>query len=136
MDLFASRFNHNIPRFISPVPNWLAWKVDLLTLQWENLDTYAFPLVAILGQVVSKHVGPQMSQIILIAPGWPNMTWFWDRQHVSSNSPLTFQIGEFAHSTVQSVPAQRSPQPKSACLAPRATAIQEAGFSDKVATRI
>ena len=57
-------------------------------------------------------------------------------QHVSSNSPFTSQIGEFDNSTVQSVPAQRSPQPKSACLAPRATAIQQIGFSDKVATRI
>ena len=57
-------------------------------------------------------------------------------QHVSSNSPLTSPSGEFAHSVVQSVPAQRSPQPKSACLAPRDTAIQEAGFSDEVATII
>ena len=53
-------------------------------------------------------------------------------QHVSSNSPLTSPNGEFANSTVQPVSAQRSPQPKSACLAPRATAIQQAGFSDEL----
>ena len=57
-------------------------------------------------------------------------------QHVSSNSPLTSPSGESVHSTIQSVPAQRPPQLKSACLAPRATAIQQAGFSDEVATRI
>ena len=57
-------------------------------------------------------------------------------QLVSANSPFTSQGGEFAHSTVQPVSTQRSPQPKSTCLALRATAIQQAGFSDKVATRI
>ena len=31
---------------------------------------------------------------------------------------------------------QGSPQPESTCLAPRASAIQQAGFSDEVATRI
>ena len=79
-------------------------------------------------------VGPRMSQnhpdctgiaqhAMVLGPG----------QHVSSNSPVPTPR---AHSTVQSVPAERSPQPKSAWLAPRATAIQQAGFSDDVATRI
>ena len=79
-------------------------------------------------------VGPRMS------PNHPDCTRMAQHgmvlgpsQHVSSNSPLTSQGGEFANSTVQSVSAQRSPQPKSACLAPRATAIQQAGFSDEVA---
>ena len=57
-------------------------------------------------------------------------------QHVSSDSPCTSQSREVVNSTVQSVPAQRSPQPKPARLAPRATAIQQAGFSDKMATKI
>ena len=34
VDLFATRFNHKLPRFMSPVPNCLAWKVDALSLQW------------------------------------------------------------------------------------------------------
>ena len=57
-------------------------------------------------------------------------------QHVGSNSPLTSQGGEFVNPAIQSVPTQGSLQPESACVAPRATAIQQAGFSDEVATRI
>ena len=38
--------------------------------------------------------------------------------------------------TVQRAGAQESQQPESPCLAPRASAIQEQGFSDEVATRI
>ena len=39
-------------------------------------------------------------------------------------------------STLQSDPSQESDKPKSPCMAPRATAIKEQGFSQAVATRI
>ena len=137
VDLFANRFNHKLSRFVSPVPDRLAWKIDALSLHWENLDTYAFPPTAILGQVVTKLLDQKCSQngphctrmaqhAMVLGPG----------QHVRSNSPLPSSSREFVVSTVQSMSAQGSPQSKSACLAPRATAIQQAGFSDKVATRI
>ena len=57
-------------------------------------------------------------------------------QHVSSYSPLTSPGGEFVNSAIQSVSSQGPPQPKPTCLAPRASAIQQAGFSAEVATRI
>ena len=87
-DLFATRFNHKLSRFVSPVPDKLAWKVDALSLQWENLDAYAFPPVAILGQVVTKLLDQGCHRIILIAPGWPNMPWFWDLVNMSVQIPL------------------------------------------------
>ena len=57
-------------------------------------------------------------------------------QHVSSNSPHPPKSGEFVNPTIQSVSAQGSSQSESTCLAPRTKAIQQAGFSDEVATRI
>ena len=54
IDLFATRFNHKLPKFVSPVPDRLAWAVDALILQWTDLDAYAFPPTALLGQVVTK----------------------------------------------------------------------------------
>ena len=39
-------------------------------------------------------------------------------------------------STLQSDPSQESDKPTSPCMAPRATAIKEQGFSEAVATRI
>ena len=36
-------------------------------------------------------------------------------------------------STIQSVPSQRPSQSEPACMAPRAFAIQQAGFSEEVA---
>ena len=51
IDLFATRFNHKLPKFVSPVPDSTAWAVDALSLSWSNLDVYAFPPVSLLSQV-------------------------------------------------------------------------------------
>ena len=48
VDLFATRFNHKLPKFVSPVPDATAWAVDALSLPWESLDAYAFPPVSLL----------------------------------------------------------------------------------------
>ena len=89
IDLFATRFNSKLPLFVSPFPDPMASAVDALSLTWENLDPYAFPPTAILGKVVEKIQSSQCSRIILIAPGWPNMPWFWDLVAMSSRIPLS-----------------------------------------------
>ena len=86
IDLFATRFN-KLPQFVSPVPDSLAVAVD--ALQWEGLDACAFPPAAILGKVVEKLQDSPCMRIILIAPGWPNMPWFWDLVIMSSQIPLS-----------------------------------------------
>ena len=89
IDLFATRLNNKLPQFVSPVPDSLAVAVDALSLQWEDLDAYAFPPAAILGKVVEKLQDSPCKRIILIAPGWPNMPWFWDLVTMSSHIPLS-----------------------------------------------
>ena len=88
VDLFATRFNNKLPQFVSPVPDPQAWAVDPLSLSWEDLDPYAFPPAAILGKVVEKLQDYPCNRIILIAPGWPNMPWFWDLVAMSNQIPL------------------------------------------------
>ena len=83
VDLFATRFNNKLPQFVSPVPDPQAWAVDALSLSWEDLDPYAFPPAVILSKVVEKLHDYPCNRIILIAPGWPNMPWFWDLVAVS-----------------------------------------------------
>ena len=88
VDLFATRFNNKLPQFVSPVPDPQAWAVDALSLSWEDLDPYAFPPAAILGKVVEKLQDYPCNRIILIAPGWPSMPWFWNLVAMSSQIPL------------------------------------------------
>ena len=57
-------------------------------------------------------------------------------QHVSTDSPKSTESREPIDSTLQPVSSQGPSQSESACMAPRAFAIQQAGFSEEVATRI
>ena len=57
-------------------------------------------------------------------------------QHVSTDSPKSSESREPVDSTLQSVSSQGPSQSEPACMAPRAFAIQQAGFSEEVATRI
>ncbi|XP_046580425.1 probable C-mannosyltransferase DPY19L1 [Haliotis rubra] len=54
VDLFATRFNSQLPRFVSPIPDPLAWDHDALAIPWEGLNAYAFPPPALLHKVIQK----------------------------------------------------------------------------------
>ena len=56
--------------------------------------------------------------------------------HVQPSSPEPTTPAQPVDTALQSDPSQKSDQPKSSCLAPRATAIKEQGFSEAVAARI
>ena len=92
VDLFATRFNHKLPQFVSLVPDLTAWAVDALSLPWGNLDVYAFPPVSLVPQVVAKMIDQGCRRMILIAPGWPNMPWFWDLVNLSVQIPFTLPL--------------------------------------------
>ena len=92
VDLFATRFNHKLPTFVSPVPDPTAWAVDALSLSWENLDAYAFPPISLLNQVISKVMDQGFRRMILIAPGWPNMPWFWALVSLSCQIPFRLPL--------------------------------------------
>ena len=88
VDMFATRYNCKLVQFVSPIPDPKAWSVDALTLSWEDLDMYLFPPVSLMGKVVSKLSDHWYRRAILIAPGWPNMPWFWDLVELSARVPL------------------------------------------------
>ena len=138
MDLFATRFNHKLHRFVSPVPDPAAWDVDALSITWGNLDVYTFPPVSLLNQVVSKVMDQGCLRMVLIDPGWPNIPWFWDLVNLSVQiQSLPAPTPQGARDSASQWPSSQEPsQLKSTCVAPRASCIQEQGFADEVAARI
>ena len=56
--------------------------------------------------------------------------------HVQSNSSEPAKSAQSTRTTFQSDPSQKSDKPKSPCMAPRASAIKEQGFSEAVVARI
>ena len=75
--LFATHLKHKVPLYVSPVPDPNAWDIDALNLNWTGLTAYAYPLTALLHRVIHK-IRQWHCLIIVIAPGWPGMSWFWD----------------------------------------------------------
>ena len=72
VDLFATRLNHKVPLYVSPVPDQNAWNIDALNINWLGLTAYAYPPTALLHRVIQK-VRQSNCLIIVIAPGWPGM---------------------------------------------------------------
>ena len=56
--------------------------------------------------------------------------------HIQSDPTVFAKAAQSGYSTIQPDPTQKSVKPEPPCLAPRATAIKEQGFSEAVAARI
>lgn len=76
IDLFASRLNYKVSKFISWSPDPLCFDVDALTTFWGNLGLcYAFPPFSIIGKVLAKAITDQ-AELLLIVPEWKTQHWF------------------------------------------------------------
>ena len=75
LDLFASRLNHQLSRYVSWIPDPNAVGVDAFTLDWGTQYNYAFPPFSLISQVLQK-VEEDQAEAIMIAPHWPTQSWF------------------------------------------------------------
>ena len=91
VDLFATHLNHKLPLYVSPVPDPKAWDIDALNINWTGLTAYAYPPTALLHRVIQK-IRQCYCLIIVIAPGWPGMPWFWDLVQLSTEIPLQLPV--------------------------------------------
>ena len=83
--------NHKLPLYMSPVPDQNAWDIDALNINWSGLTAYAYPPTALLHRVIQK-IKQCNCLIIVIAPGWPGMPWFWDLVQLSTEIPLQLPV--------------------------------------------
>ena len=67
----------------------MLWDIDALNLNWTGLTAYAYPPMALLHRVIQKI---RQCLIIVIAPGWPGMPWFWDLVQLSIEIPLQLPV--------------------------------------------
>ena len=90
-ELFTTHLNHKLQLYVSPVPDPKAWDIDALNINWTNLTAYAYPPTALLHKVIQK-IKQCHCLIIVIAPGWPGMPWFWDLVQLSTEIPLQLPV--------------------------------------------
>ena len=91
VDLFATHWKHKHPLYVSPVPDPKACDIDALNINWTSLTAYAYPPTALLHRAIQK-IRHYHCLIIVIAPGWPGMPWFWDLVQLSTEIPLQLPV--------------------------------------------
>ena len=75
IDIFASRVNRQLNRYISYNADPEAEIINAFTIEWDNFKFYAFPPFAIIGQVLKK-ISSERSEGVLVVPLWPNQSWY------------------------------------------------------------
>ena len=87
IDLFASRLNAQLPRFVAWRPDPDAEAVDALSLPWRQFFFYAFPPFCLIGQCLQKIITDQADGI-LIVPVWPTQPWYSQIAHLLIQEPV------------------------------------------------
>jgi hypothetical protein len=86
VDLFASRHNHLLPRYVSWKPDPEAIAVDAFMFQLRGENPYCFPPPACIPRLLQE-VLHQQATVTLIAPGW-QAPWLPDLQRLLLAPPL------------------------------------------------
>ena len=92
IDLFATRFNHKLPLYVSPVPDPQALAVDALEMNWSGLLLYSFPPTALCLVVVKKFMNSQSCRMLLVAPFWETKEWLQDLLALSIRKPVALPL--------------------------------------------
>lgn len=89
VDLFASRLNFKVNKFVSWKPDPYAFAVDAFSLFWGNDLLYIFPPFALIGRILQKICNDQ-AEAIMIVPFWPTQVWFAKLGRMLINIPFLF----------------------------------------------
>jgi len=87
VDLFASRLNTQLPKFVSWQPDPEALHIDAFKLNWADIDGYMFPPFSLVNSCLQKLMLEQ-AKAVLIVPLWPNQPWFSMLMKCLINYPL------------------------------------------------
>ena len=77
IDLFASRLNNQLPKYVSWKPDPGATHVDAFSFSWSDSFVYIFPPFSLLNRCLQK-LEKDQTLALLVAPIWPTQVW-WPR---------------------------------------------------------
>ena len=98
VDLFASRTNTQLPRFISWKPDPQALATNALRVPWTQENGFACPPWALISQCLMK-IQREQSTLTLVTPYWPSAIWFPTLKNLALHPPLLIQPQDrLAHS--------------------------------------
>ena len=92
IDLFATSENHQCSIYFSPFRDPLAAGTDAFLQSWDGLQAYVFPPWSIIPKVLTKLRESRGTELTLVAPYWPQRTWFPDLIHLSLAPPVALPV--------------------------------------------
>ena len=75
IDLFASRINHQLPKYISFLPDSEAFAIDAFSHKWD-MFAYIFPPFNLIPRVLRKLQEDQTEKALVIVPKWQAAPWY------------------------------------------------------------
>ena len=75
IDLFASKDNHKLSKYVTYTPDSNAEPVNAFSLTWTSFNAYIFPPFSLLGLVLQKIMQDQAT-VTLVAPVFHTQPWF------------------------------------------------------------
>ena len=92
IDLFASRLNCKVQKFISWQPDPTSFAVDAFSMDWGKLGLcYAFPPFSLVGKVINK-AARDGAELLLVAPSWRSQYWFPLISNYTLEHPLRLSV--------------------------------------------
>lgn len=87
IDLFASRINAQLPKYVSWKPDPSAFSTNAFALQWGDMNLYAFPPFRIIGKMLKK-LREDKATLLTVLPLWPTQVWFPSALHLLAATPF------------------------------------------------
>ena len=87
VDIFASRLNHQLDKYISWLPDPGFVPVDAFSTSWSNINFYAYPPFSMIGAALTNFVQDQATGIMII-PYWTTQYWYPTMMNLLVKEPI------------------------------------------------
>ena len=74
-DMFASRINAKLKKYVSFYPDHEAFAVDAFSINWDKKVLYMFPPFSVIPRILQK-IQMEQAEVVLVAPVWKTQTWW------------------------------------------------------------
>ena len=87
IDLFASRLNHKLEKYISFRPDPNAVAVDAFSISWTKQYVYIFAPFSSLSMALRKIMEVEVEALV-VAPLWTTQSWWPQLAHLIVDFPI------------------------------------------------
>ncbi|XP_028402107.1 uncharacterized protein LOC114525097 [Dendronephthya gigantea] len=93
VDLFASRINHQLPRYVARYPDPGSMATDAFLQYWGQWTVFIYAPIVLLPRILQKLRQDQATGLV-IAPTWPGQPWFPTLLELLVDFPAQLLIAE------------------------------------------